>query len=432
MAKNPTRTKAHRMGSSPPDHGDDQNVASALQLGQKGAGVDFVVTEKLFYRLTKPDIGNQDWFDFSGPSVRWRDQFARSAEDKVHTIMSSEVANLEFPTKLSSVARWYDWARTFIDCEFPHHLLKVLAAQSWDEASAVLKAWDRSAAAALGKAVAKLLATPEMPVQAYFRAKLARGVARERERTVKSCIEAMSRAREVQYEKDVLTEVKIRGVADSPIDYSQFLTLTTFGPHHLGDSGAYSLRMDGTRVVGIGPGAGLPPHHPLYTNGDMVALAEHQSDSLLDLPTTIESLVIWVFRQAGGVELAIPDSDEYPVEPHHWANAVENLIKVQAGVRLSSRWNQVSYSPNAKAIQRLVVDAVNGLQSLDVKSPAVISWLASNASQREVAVSKSGEYEYHNGAAWVALETRAVGEQLNALRKRLRAGANRSRDVSTT
>lgn len=86
-----------------------------------------------------------------------------------------------------------------------------------------------------------------------------------------------------------------------------------------------------------------------------------------------------------------------------------------------TQWCSIRCSPKAKAIQRLVVDALNSLQSLDAKSSAVINWIAENVSREWVRASGAGGVEYYNGAAWEELTVRAIGEQLNTIRKRVRA-----------
>ena len=94
-------------------------------------------------------------------------------------------------------------------------------------------------------------------------------------------------------------------------------------------------------------------------------------------------------------------------------------------------WSPVSASRGAKRIQVLVVEAVNGLASLDVKSPQVIQWLADNKSEREVRGARSGGYEYFNGAGWDQLSTRAVGDQLKILRGRSRTFDRTNNDMAT-
>jgi hypothetical protein len=86
-----------------------------------------------------------------------------------------------------------------------------------------------------------------------------------------------------------------------------------------------------------------------------------------------------------------------------------------------AQWRDISCSPKAKVIQRLVVDALNGLRSLDAKSSAVIDWIAENCTKERVRARGAGGHEYYNGAAWKELTVRAIGEQLNTTRKRVRA-----------
>lgn len=127
------------------------------------------------------------------------------------------------------------------------------------------------------------------------------------------------------YKTELLEFVRARGISDAAVGYAAFLRLTTFGPAHLGDAGSYALRMDGAEVVGVGAGLGCPVHHELFAKIEMEAMAEHHRDARLDFPTTIEVLVHWIFQQAGDVELAIPDSDEYPVDPANWVKAATGL-----------------------------------------------------------------------------------------------------------
>jgi len=331
MEKNTVRATAGSLESGSVCWVEDDQLTRALEQWHNGAGVDFEVTEKLFYQLIRPDSGDTDWFDFSGPGIRWRGQSAKSAQNHVHNLTANGVANLDFPCRFINVIRWYAWARSFIACaELPSYLLQLLAAKSLYEARAVLRQARTSAESELTEAVAALLATPEKPALAYAAATSARNEARERERVVKACRDSLERAQEARYKDDLLSELRIRGLAAASIDYAQFLQLTTFGPGHLGEEGMYALRMDGTRIVGIAPGPAVPPQHASYTAADMLGSAEYQCSASLAFPTSVEELVVWVFAQWGVVALAIPGSDEFPVEPSRWSEGVAGIAVRQA------------------------------------------------------------------------------------------------------
>lgn len=404
--------------------------------------MDFLVTETLFYQLIKPDVDDKDWFDFSGSSVRWRDQSTRSAKKKVHTGVVSQLQNLRFPVKLSVVAQWYEWARSLIFCEMPDYLIQVLAAQKWEDARRILNQAHQAEGANLTKAVATLFVTPERSASAYSAAKAARDEARERERAVEACTDALQRALEATYMDELLSELKSGGLSNTVIDYNDFLQLTTFDGNeehpHTGDDGFYRYRRNAEdEVIGIATGQAIQQ----FGAGEPRKIAaEHQRIADFRLPSTAALLVEWIWSQVGDVELAIPGSDEYPVEPLHWAEAVAKIAARAANVEKeydqqliqavlaipdldTQCWQPVVCSSNAKALQKLVVAAVNGLKRLeDLASQAVIDWLLTSK-PNEVTSKAAGGYEYNNGRAWVKLTTDAVAAQLRDIRKRVRASS---------
>ena len=81
-------------------------------------------------------------------------------------------------------------------------------------------------------------------------------------------------------------------------------------------------------------------------DGDLLAMADHQSDAVLDLPTSAKTLVTWVVDQGGGVQFAIPDSDELPETPRDWVSEVARLAPL--GVTPAMQGGEAPKTANAK------------------------------------------------------------------------------------
>ena len=207
-----------------------------------------------------------------------------------------------------------------------------------------------------------------------------------------------------------------KGLANLSISYADFLRLTTFGANHLGNLGGYALHQQQGQVVAIQAGPGFFADHPLYIDAEMQVIADFQRDAALPLPTTAEGLVIWVSKQAGEVELAIPGSDEYPVDPVQWVSALviqrEEIQQVDNGSDPESIWKPYVPSQKARAIQILVIEALNSMRSdVNTISPHEIrTWLLENR-PKEVVMTKDGA-EYHDGSKWVPLTIEAIAGQL--------------------
>lgn len=221
------------------------------------------------------------------------------------------------------------------------------------------------------------------------------------------------------------------GLAEAVVDYADFLRLTTFDSSeahpHTGENGQYSYRTNPEgEIAGItsgsttqGFGAGEPRRFA----------ADHQRDARLDLPTTVVRLVAWVGRQGGDVQLAIPEGDKYPVSLARWVDAVAAIAGVRDALSPVSSsearavlneqvWVPYNCTNRAKALQRLIVEAVNGLQMQphQLASQEVIGWLVTNKSKQEIRLTEQG-YQYFNGAGWKDLSTSAVAAQLRGLTK---------------
>jgi hypothetical protein len=102
------------------------------------------------------------------------------------------------------------------------------------------------------------------------------------------------------WREELITALKDRGQANVLINYSRFLTLTTFGDGHLHNS--YALRKDDFgNVIGIQAGESWRPDAPLLDDGSMRVVAQYREEARLTFDTTLERLVWWIWAQAGDV-----------------------------------------------------------------------------------------------------------------------------------
>lgn len=333
--------------SGPIDWPDVAVIQRALETWSKGAKLDFEVTEDLFYKLLSCKGADDDeFFDFGDNGIRWRDQLARNHVQRQQRATASAAAHLDFPTTLSAAARWYCFAQVYTECSLPGFAAQVLEAHSYEDAVVLLQDANRAAKALVQESSKKLLNTPQKPANGYFIAQKARDEARQRQLVIASCLEALRTAESNKVKSAYLTELDSAGLSNARIEYPALLRLTTLGARALGEGGDYALRMDGGRVVGIGPGSGSPAFDPLYEDGDLLAMADHQSDAVLDLPTSAKTLVTWVVDQGGGVQFAIPDSDELPETPRDWVSEVARLAPL--GVTPAMQGGEAPKTANAK------------------------------------------------------------------------------------
>lgn len=420
----------------PIDWPDVPAVKQALEAWSRGAKLDFEVSEDLFYKLLScKGAADDDCFDFSSGRIRWRDQSARNhAQRRTLEAMNAD-ASIDFPTTLSRAASWYCFAQTFTGCMLPPYVIQMLEAEDYSEAETILQDAERAADTLRDKMAKSLLNIPQKPASGYFIATQARNEAVENLRVVKACLEALRTAESNKIKFAYLTELRSTGMSEARIDYPALLQLTTLGARTLGEGGDYALRMDGSRVIGIGPGSGSPAFDPVYEDGEMLAMANHQSDALLDLPTCAEKLVYWVFDQGGGVELAVPNIGR-PETAQEWVAALAKLcesantsptplgsegvnsiassaLESQAG----SKALQIVCTPRAKALQVLIAEAVAGIGTARgwPSSNEVISWLLSYRKDRARTHEARGN-QYYEGRRWCRLVPDAVQPQLAKLK----------------
>jgi hypothetical protein len=106
-----------------------------------------------------------------------------------------------------------------------------------------------------------------------------------------------------RWREELITALNDRGLANTPINYSRFLTLTTFGDGHLHSS--YTLRKDDFgNVIGIEAGESWRLDAPLLDDESMRVFAQYREDARLTFDTTLERLVSWIWAQAGDVVLS--------------------------------------------------------------------------------------------------------------------------------
>lgn len=137
------------------------------------------------------------------------------------------------------------------------------------------------------------------------------------------------RVRQKGYQEEIRGLVHDKDIDEAAIDYAGFLRLTTFGPGHLGEGAMYSLRLDGSQVVGVRSGLGTALTRGIFEDIEMQAMADHQRDAVLDFPTTVRDLLSWIFKQVGDVELAIEGSEQYPVAPYDWVQAAVSEVVLE-------------------------------------------------------------------------------------------------------
>ena len=217
-------------------------VRRALEAWGKGARVDFLVSAKLFYQLVTPDVGNKDWFTFNDQGIHWRQQSADSAAEMVHNITVAEVANLDFPAKLSAVVRWYDWARSFINVgESPHnllpsYLLQMAEAETWGEALAIVETAVNAAESDFDGWVKKLADTPKKPAMKYAPVMCEYGKAQARLEAVRAFQEALAAAEgaaQASFAGGVV--VRIQGREAVPVRALPFITNWDLSPEPLAE-----------------------------------------------------------------------------------------------------------------------------------------------------------------------------------------------------
>jgi hypothetical protein len=305
--------------------------------------VDFLISYDLFQRLTGFTSRDWDLYCIDSPGIQatstieHADSQNRDVESEISIRNHIQNAHMVWPADSVGVLAWQN---KNMPLDLPKWFKPVVKARDNETARAILEQVRETAESDMDRVVEILIATPEKPELAYKIAKQERDEARRRERAIEGCLDAIRAAEQLEFKADLIKALHVHGLADAEINYAAFLRLTTFGPEHAGESGTYELRKDGARVMGIGPGAGFPPAHAWYTAANMQAVADHQCSALLTLPTKARLLVLWIFEQAGMVQLAIPDSKEYSIEPSRWAEAVSKLVGLK--VQANNRANQSS------------------------------------------------------------------------------------------
>lgn len=386
--------------------------------------MDFPISAYLFYALVNPRQDAQrpfKFFVFEQTRVRWAEEAEntpqRSSRDMRNTILCSDAGRLDFPASASAVVRWCDFAQDFVECENPAFLREFVEAPDIPTARRILREAKERATAILAEKVDILLNTPDSAKAAKFIAKQARDDAREVEQAIESCRIAFQKTLEENDQNDLISGLRARGLENATIDYASFMQLTTFGATHLGDEGFYSLRKHGERVVGIDPGMGVPAYHPLFGDEELQASANHQRDAMLPLPTSASELVTWVYKQAGGVELATPDTEEIPVEATRWIDAVAKIAA--SGPQLSAGIGQMGAkkAPGKKNGVRKDAMAIE-LETLDIrdKDPkGVMCVLQAMAGKTGSCVTQKTK----SGVKWKAIDGTEKELDLEGLKKRL-------------
>lgn len=325
--------------SGPADWEDVPAVVRALNIWERGARLDFEITENMFYKALACSGASDEWFEFSAGKVRWKEQSASNNKARQLLANTNAVANLDFPITLSAMARWYVWAQSFIACTLPPWVPQILEAQTYDEARSILQRAIKAAEADLNAKVVTLLATPERPTELFEIAKASRNAARERERAFKACLDALTVAEYQSAQADLLALLQEWGLADAIIDYLDVLKLTTFDSSeehpHAGEGRHYTYRTNTEgEVVGIATG---PAVRQFGAGQPRQIAAQHQRDANLALPTIARILVEWVFAQGGDVQFALPGSDELPATWQEWVAALSNLLaSKRQGYRVDS------------------------------------------------------------------------------------------------
>lgn len=113
-----------------------------------------------------------------------------------------------------------------------------------------------------------------------------------------------------RWRDQIIDGLKAAGLANTPLNFHAFTSLTTFGDSHLsGDS--YAPRKDEFgNVLSIEAGKRYQCDEPWLSDEELKTYAEHRENARLEFPTTAEQLVRWIRNQGGDVELEADDIKE--------------------------------------------------------------------------------------------------------------------------
>lgn len=328
MEKNTAKAKTEQWVSGPVDWEDVSLVRRALENWEKGAQVDFKVSEDLFYKLLECSGADDDFFAFSDGRVRFKGWDANDHESRQQLVAERAAGDLDFPLTLSRAARWYCFANVYTACSMPEYVPEVLGAKDYAAARCILQDALRKARADLDGMVAMLLSTPEKPAMARHQATRDRDAARKRERAVQGCLDALNAAAELAAKDELLTLLRERGMAETQVDFLDFLEVTTFDsneeyPHTAAD-GLYTYRKNAEgEVIGVASG---PAAQQLGSGEPRKIAANHQRCAALSFPIALQALVEWVFAQGGDVQFAMPGADEAPDSWGVWVSAISTHL----------------------------------------------------------------------------------------------------------
>lgn len=156
---------------------------------------------------------------------------------------------------------------------------------------------------------------------------------------------AMYGKRDNERRDGLIAKLRAHGLANTPIGYADFLKLTTFSP---GPESGYALRKD-ERGDAIGLDAtedSFPLEHETYRGTEAATwAAEHRENARLpSFPQSAEWVVSWVWRQAGAVQIAAPNSEVESDDD--WIEAVARVAASQVATPHPPATN--SAQPHAK------------------------------------------------------------------------------------
>lgn len=156
---------------------------------------------------------------------------------------------------------------------------------------------------------------------------------------------AMYGKRDNERRDGLIAKLRARGIANTPIGYADFLKLTTFTP---GPESGYALRKDecGNAVGLEATEDSFPLEHETYHGTEAATwAAEHRENARLpSFPQSAEWVVSWVWRQAGAVQIAAPNSEA--VSDDDWIEAVARVAASQVATPHPPATN--SAQPHAK------------------------------------------------------------------------------------